>query len=330
MATITYIGELAETGSTTPTVVTSTRTFLFASEDATFWDILRQEELPNDAQAHPVILNARCIRRTPTAMEDEKGTVWKVACEYSTQQSDSGYSTGDTDKDPWDLPPYNISYDTFLVEEGLFYAYKAGDANYVPSVPIVNKAGQLFSSRPTTIYSMPLMRFSYNIQLSAAKSLVTYIQKYYGSVNKDPRTILGVSCSTNEAKMHSFTGNFVPIYEDDDPEQLSRKSYYQINVEILLDPKYKHQLVLYSNGYMGIDADDGNKKKTIYYNNTTGKYTFNPSDSVLDSPAFLDANGKPISTLIPIETAFKHEFRVLHQENWGPLSLPVMAPHDYI
>ena len=235
--------------------------------------------------------------------EDDK-TKWRVSCTYEAKSGTGGEKDDDEDDqytEPWDLPPYNVSYNPIGREIVADKAYKDGDDQGLPTVPVINKAEDPYDPTITKQEFNGIVSFTYNLR----DFKFEWIPKYIDTINADPITILDINIDSEHARIHSIGAKQVATKNSSDFDIV----YWSVDISIEVSNK-KIQKEILEAGFNQIVA--GVKTK-ITITDDDGEQAY-PS-----MPQTLDADGAKLAVG---EDAIYTPFKINYPANWSTLAIP--------
>jgi len=259
--------------------------------------ILASPLLPEYNDEHPD--NDKILCRTRTASPEGEGDTWLVTCGYEPDSSTYSSETGDIN--PWDLPPYNISFGVVTYNRVLKEGYQQGDTRGNPTEAVLNSAQDPFDPPVETVEYNSLLKFSYNKRHFSLK----YVSRYQGTINASPIDVLGYSVANSHGRLNNISASKIDV-TDSDGDYVH--SYYKIDIEVELAMKVFDVKVLDSGFYEFI----GGEKYAILNSDidTAG------NDDEVTEPQKLNGDG------ILSEDAVYLSFNPFFTTRWSGLGMP--------
>lgn len=299
-------------------VSTTSRIFLYHFDTWTSGvQISQQSELPLIGEEHPNDSSLICtgINTGEPDPNDKPSGKFLAIASYTNQQN--SFSIGSQAIRPWQLPPYNISYPPFESTIVFEKSYQSGDKNGIPSLPVLNSAGDPIAD--VTNENSWMIKFSYNLKTVNGN----WMDFFLDTVNNQDITIVGFNVPSGKGRLKQMQPSFHRTF-DAQGELLYK--YWQIDIEIEVR-KQKWQKELLDQGLNILDAE---KKYRIY---TDGKGVFgkrsdmlasadDPDDVVaVDEPMKLDGSGALLDQALQTAEYLEPKFDKFFT-NWNPLSFP--------
>jgi hypothetical protein len=236
--------------------------------------------------------------------------VWEATCPYSFQ-GDTGTIGTTSTRRPWELPPYGISVSSYSITRAIEKGYKAGDAQNVPSDPIVIPVDppDKFDPPPTDEVYISLLKFSYNLQFFA----LDWVKSYRNTVNAAPVSVLDLSIPAKCALLRTIGGTRNTVKNETEDYV-----WWQIDVEMAIDDAgFDLELLL-----AGFHMMDTAKKYEIGINKSGEIVKRTAASKDIDAvtePQLLKADG----TLVGVGgTPVYKKWQVKYAKNWDSLNLP--------
>ena len=186
---IKFIGERQGSASRQNGKLTATRVLLFLVTDGENpVKILLHEDIPPVGSEHPEIPG---IYAGDISSPTKKGGSavdggFEVTIKYTPVITKYSSTLGGTDKKPWELPPFDPSFDTREVVVPQIKAYQEGDKQFKPSKPVVHPAtGEALLAE--TIETHGILSIKYNLK----KFNLSWKKYLEGSINSRPVVFLG-------------------------------------------------------------------------------------------------------------------------------------------
>jgi hypothetical protein len=290
-----------------------TRKFLYLLTPGSFPDdISTDSNLPKPNDAHPrhVDYTVKTISE-PTFQEGKEPAAdgsYVVTVSYK-RESDTADPIGAIL--PWNLDPYNISYDTKIIVVPQEKAYQSGDDQFVPSLPVAHPV----TKEPILIEtdnSIGIIRFSYNLR----NFNYEWKREFEGTINSSGQYLLGDKFQAKNLILKSLSAT----YRNTEMNNGDTVYYYEIAVEFEDLGKEYDQLVALR-GFMM--RDSGEVANIQLQEGVYG--SFDQTDRSLDiqSMVYVDGStGSPAQLGSTISDSYYYSFPARFGKNWGALSLP--------
>jgi hypothetical protein len=301
---IKFLGEkFGQSASDSRDTYTATRVFnLIATGRESGVAILKNESIPVIGEKHPDNPKLICESRSATPLTDDEA--WEVTCSYSP--ASFSFTQPPSDVDPWNLPPFNVSYGAVSYNKVLERGYKIDDSQGEPSESVLNSAGDAFDPPAEKVEYNSTLKFSYNKR----HFTLDQIRLNQGTINSQSITVLGVDIPSWAGRINMLSAQKMDVNDDDGEYQYS---YYQIDVEIEVSVRSFVTRLL----DIGFYKIDNGKKKEILKSDID--ITIKDSDDgPVTEPQKLDGAGGLLGELDPVYLSFLPQF----PKNWDGLNLP--------
>jgi hypothetical protein len=278
-----YLGELPDTANLNNDIKSSTRRFKYECkndvEEGGGLNVLNQPQIPAIHSGHPTDDTLLCYNVDVSELQDSDNTVgYRVAT--ASYSNDSGIFQAlkvPRTNEPWDDPVYNWSIVPTRVKKLLKKTYNETDLQFVPSVDVVNSAGDPIDIEDTEV--LPLLVFSYNLK----EFKIDWVRKFNDTVNKNQQRVTGVDIPAGKGIIQRLQPTLIPVYDEDGELDYN---YYRVDVEILI---YNADIIIEPLD-QGYNILEDNKLYRIY---TDDNGNFGKSTDVV--------NGKPVDTPSKLE-----------------------------
>ena len=295
--------------------------------------VLNRTELPeiNDSSPDDATLKVSSISVSePMEGDGVKSGKYEVTVTYSrTGAGGASSDKGTAVVPPWEMPPYDISFNTseYVMAFQKAYDLTKPDVNGVPTIPVLNSAGDPFED--SMVENNVIMKFSYNLQTFNPNWLLLYVNR----VNKDAETVLDIGLPARHCRIKTLSASKQKQFN---PKGELLYEYWVVGVEIEISPKPMHREIM---------------ERGLFFKNSTGKYRIfirtdsdphntginfgkkedmgtdpSPCDEpqrLTDSGGLLDNTGCANNTV----TIYK-SYHDKYELSWSPLNLPKSSLGD--
>lgn len=297
---LTYLGEIFDRPATqTKDNYTTQRVFkVEATARESAISVLGVSDLPKIDEPHPDKTRLTCNSRNANPEDD--GDVWIVTCSYGID--DTTYSPELGSGDPWDLPPFNVSFGTIAYNKILKKSYQNGDTQGNPTKDVLNSVENPFDPPVEYVEYNSVLRFSINKRYFDLR----LVRSYQGTINKYNITVMGEPVPAKKGRINALSAKKIDV-EDSDGN--ITYSFFQLDFEIEIGPReFKNEVLDAGFYYL-----DGTTRKEIKLSDAG---VLGDSGEVITEPAKLDGSGG-IGT-----DAVYLDFYGHFTKDWSNLSIP--------